>query len=40
MEKLDYTRAELNITEFQTLDVISSSDIIQGEDDMEVLPGV
>lgn len=36
MEK--YTRAQIVITEFETEDVITSSGIVPGEDDMEVLP--
>ncbi len=36
MEK--YTRAQIVITEFETEDVITSSGIIQDNDDMEILP--
>ena len=36
MEK--YTRAQIVITEFETEDVITSSSIVPGEDDMEILP--
>ncbi len=39
MEKEQYIRAELQITEFETEDVITSSgDIVLGEDDLELLP--
>ncbi len=39
MEKEQYIRAELQITEFETEDVITSSgDIVPGEDDTELLP--
>lgn len=38
MENLEYTRAELVITEFEAEDILTSSSIIQDEDDMEILP--
>lgn len=39
MEKEQYIRAELQVTEFETEDVITSSgDIVLDEDDLELLP--
>lgn len=39
MEKEQYIRAELQITEFETEDVITASgDIVLDEDDLELLP--
>lgn len=35
MEK--YTRAQIVVTEFETEDVITSSEIVQGSDDLEIL---
>lgn len=36
--KKEYKRVEFSVTEFETEDVLTSSSIIQDEDDMEVLP--
>lgn len=38
MEKKEYNRAEITITEFETEDVITTSGITGDNDDLEFLP--
>ena len=37
MDRINYNRAEIVVTEFETEDVITSSSIIQDNDDLEIL---